>query len=137
VRKLRKDRVFKWLKNSAGELRLEVSRRRRELCAGGTLGSRTDSQRRERTVRISWKGFAKSRQPSDQPEEQGGYGCIQSSSSRGCESSDHHPVNRQPSGSTGVAQDLSPREQRETPEKTSGIWSSGFIQVKWLDFAFG
>jgi hypothetical protein len=31
MRKLRKDRAFKWLKNSAGELRLEVSRRRRDL----------------------------------------------------------------------------------------------------------
>ena len=69
----------------------------------------------------------KSRQPSDPPEKRGGYGYIQSLSSRDCGLSDQPIVTRQPSGSTGVAQDLSPREQRETPEKTSGIWSSGLI----------
>jgi hypothetical protein len=95
------------------------------------------SRRRRQTIRILWRGFEESHQPSDQPEEKGGYDCIQSSSCRGRESLDHHPVNHQPSSSTGVTQDLSPCEQRETPEKTSGIWSSGFIQVKWLEFAFG
>jgi hypothetical protein len=71
-------------------------------------------------ARILWRGFAESRQPSDLPEERGGYGCIRSSSSRDREPSDHHPVTRQPSDSTGVAQDLIPREQRENPEKVSG-----------------
>jgi hypothetical protein len=79
----------------------------------------------------------KSRQPLDLSKRRGGYGRVRSPSSRGREPLDRWSVNRQPSGSTGVARDLSPREQRETPEKTSEFWSSGFTQVKWLDFAFG
>jgi hypothetical protein len=47
------------------------------------------------------------------PEEWGGYEYIWSSSSRDCEPLDHHPVSRQPSDSTGVAQDLIPSEQRK------------------------
>jgi hypothetical protein len=36
------------------------------------------------TVRNLWGGLAKSRQPSDLPEERGGYGCVRSPSSGDC-----------------------------------------------------
>jgi hypothetical protein len=105
---------------------------------GGILGhSQGIAKGRKSTVGILWRGFVKSRQPLDLPKKQGGYGRVRSPSSRGREPLDRWSVSRQPSSSTGVAQDLSPCEQRKTPEKTSGFWSSGFIQVKWLDFAFG
>jgi hypothetical protein len=58
---------------------------------------------KRQTVRILWRGFAKSRQPSDLVKKWGGYGYIQSSSSMNREPSDHHQVARQPSDSTGVA----------------------------------
>jgi hypothetical protein len=83
------------------------------------------SRRKRQTVRILWRGFAKSRQSSDLVKKWGGYGCVRSSSSRDREPSDHHPVTRQPSDLTGVAQGLNPREQRENPEKDQGFGHRG------------
>jgi hypothetical protein len=84
-----------------------------------------------------WRGFEKYRQQSGLLEERGGYGCIRSPSSGDLGPPYLHIDTRQPSDWTGVAQDLNPLEQRENPGKASGIWSSGFIQVKWLDFVLG
>jgi hypothetical protein len=39
---------------------------------------------KKHTARILWRGLAKSRQPSDLPEEQGGYSCIRSPRSGDC-----------------------------------------------------
>jgi hypothetical protein len=82
--------------------------------------------RKRQMVRILWRGFAKSHQPSDLVKKWGGYSYIRSSSSKNSESLDHHPVARQPSDSTGVAQDLIPREQSGNPEKHRDIEASGF-----------
>jgi hypothetical protein len=144
VRQLRRDKSFEAIEGSAKSWNISSDSRRQRF-GSQLIKSRKESlvhfvnvsRRRRQMVRILWRGFLKSRQPSDPPEERGGYGYVWSLSSRDCEPLDQPIVTRQSSGSTGVAQDLSPREQRENPEKTSGIWSSGFIQVKGLEFAFG
>jgi hypothetical protein len=71
---------------------------------GGILGhSQGIAKGRKSTVRILWRGFVKSHQPLDLPKKRGGYGHVQSPSSRGREQSDRWSVSRQPSSSTGVA----------------------------------
>jgi hypothetical protein len=81
----------------------------------------------------------KSRQPLDLPKEQGGYGCVRSSSSRGHEPLDRGSVTRQLSDLTGVAQGLNPREQSKNPKRhrdtePSEFRKSGFTRAEDREF---
>jgi hypothetical protein len=90
-------------------------------------------RREETTVKILCRGLAKSRQPSDLIEKQGGYGVTRVSSSGDCEPLDPHLVTRQPSDLTGVARGLNPRKQSEGPERCRDIEVSefGISEVLW------
>jgi hypothetical protein len=91
------------------------------------------SRRRRQMVRILWRGFTKSCQPSDPPEKRGGYSYIQSLSSRNGGPSDHPIVTCQPSDLTGVAQGLCLREKSGNSEKHQNIEASEFgkLGISW------
>jgi hypothetical protein len=81
---------------------------------------------KRRTVKILHREFAKSRQPSDLTEKQGGYDCFQGSSLGDREPSDPHLDTRQSWDLTGVARGLNSRKQSEGPERRRDIGVSEF-----------
>jgi hypothetical protein len=81
---------------------------------------------KRRTVKILRREFAKSRQPSDLIEMQGGYDCFQGSSLKDRESSDPHLDTHQLWDLTGVARGLNSHKQSEGLERHRDIGVSEF-----------
>jgi hypothetical protein len=81
---------------------------------------------KRQTVKILHRESAKSRQPSDLTEKQGGYDCFQGSSLGDREPSDPHLDTCQSWDLTGVARGLNSRKQSEDPERRRDIGTSGF-----------
>jgi hypothetical protein len=128
MRKLRRDKSFEAIEGSTKSWSISSDSRRRRF-ESQLIKSMKDSlvhfmnvsRRRRHTVRILWRGFAKSHQLSDPPEKQGGYSYIRGLSSRDCGPLDLHIVTRQPSDLAGVAPGLSLREQRGKFGRASGL----------------
>jgi hypothetical protein len=128
TRKLRRDKSFEAIEGSTKSWSISSDSRRQRF-ESQLIKSRKESlvhfvnvsRRRRQTVKILWRGFTKSRQPSDPPEKRGGYSYVRGLSSRDCGPSNLHIVTRQSSDLAGVAPGLSLPEQRGKSGRASGL----------------